>query len=331
MWIVRLALTRPHTFIVMAITIAIFGVLSIAQMAVDIFPSIDVPIVSCIWTYTGMSPYYIENLVTTVTETWLTSTVNGIERMESMSLSGMSVIKVYLHKGSDIGEAVATVTAVGNAVLDYLPPGITPPFVTVSSATDVPVIQLQIGSKTLSEAELFDIANNFVRNQLATIQGATIPFPYGGKYRQVMIDLNPSALVATGLSANDVVQVVNSQSIIAPSGTAKMGTYEYIMTLNNIPKVLDHLNNIPLKSYKGAVVYLRDVANAHDGYQPQLNIVNKDGRRAVLFSILKNGDASTLSVVNRIKEALPRIQAIVPKECQITLMTDQSIFVKECV
>ncbi len=331
MWIVELALTRPHTFIVMALSIAIFGVLSLAQMAVDIFPTIDVPIVSCIWTYTGMSPYYVENLVTTVTETWLTSTVNGIERMESMSLSGMSVIKIYLHKGTDIGEAVAMVTSVGNAVINYLPPSITPPFVTVSSATDVPVLQLQIGSKTLSEAQLFDIAQNFVRLQLATIQGATIPFPSGGKYRQVMIDLNPAALVATGLSANDVVQAINNQSIIAPSGTAKMGTYEYIMTLNNIPNAIEQLNQIPIKSYKGAVVFVRDVANAHDGYQPQLNIVNKDGRRAVLFSILKNGDASTLAVVNRIKEALPRIQAIVPKECQISLMTDQSVFVKECV
>jgi multidrug efflux pump subunit AcrB len=336
MWIVELALKRAHTFIVMALTIGIFGILSLAQMAVDIFPSIDVPIVSCIWTYTGMSPYYVENLVTTVTETWLTSTVNGIEHMESMSLSGMSVIKVYLHKGTDIGEAVAMVTAVGNAVINYLPPAITPPFVTVSSATDVPVLQLQIGSKPgakrqLSEAELFDIAQNFVRLQLATIQGATIPFPSGGKYRQVMIDLIPQALVATGLSANDVVQAVNAQSIIAPSGTAKMGTYEYIMTLNNIPTVIDQLNNIPIKSHKDAVVYLRDVATAHDGYQPQLNIVNKDGQRAVLFSILKNGDASTLAVVNRIKEALPRIRSIVPPECEISLMTDQSIFVRDCV
>jgi multidrug efflux pump subunit AcrB len=193
---------------------------------VDIFPAIDIPIVSCVWTYTGMSPYNIEKLVTSVTETWLTSTVNGIEHMESMSVNGISVIKVFLHKGTDIGQSVAMVTSVGNAVLDWLPPGITPPFITISSATDVPVLQLGINSKTLSEAELFDIANNFVRIQLATVQGATIPFPYGGKYRQVMIDLDPKALIATGLSANDVVTAVNSQSIIAPSGTAKMGPYE---------------------------------------------------------------------------------------------------------
>jgi multidrug efflux pump subunit AcrB len=278
-----------------------------------------------------MSPYYIEKLVTGVTETWLTSTVNGIEHIESMSVSGISVIKVYLHKGSDLGQAVAMVTSVGNAVLDWLPPGITPPFTTISSATDVPVIQLGINSKTLSEAELFDIANNFVRVQLAVIQGATIPFPYGGKYREVLIDLDPQALYATNLSAQDVVNAVNAQSIIAPSGTAKLGTYEYIMTLNNTPRVIDHLNNIPIKSYKGAMVFVRDVANVHDGYQPQLNIVNQDGRRAVLFNILRNGSASTMGVVNALKAALPRIKSIVPPACNIEILTDQSIFVRECI
>lgn len=331
MWIVQLALRQPHTFVVMALSILLFGVISIKSMAVDIFPFIDVPIVSCVWTYTGMSPGNVENLVTTVTETWLTSTVNGIERLESMSLSGLSIIKVYLHKGTDIGEAVAMVTSVGNAVIDYLPPGITPPFVTVSSATDVPVLQMQIGSKTLTEAQLFDIANNFVRNQLATIQGATIPFPYGGKYRVVMADLDPNALAATGISANEVVQAMNKQNIIAPSGTAKMGTYEYIMTLNNIPKAIELLNSVPIKSTNDTTIFVRDVANVHDGYNPQLNVVNENGRRAVLFNILKNGDASTLSVVQRIKDALPRIQSMVPKACEIKLLTDQSIFVRECV
>jgi multidrug efflux pump subunit AcrB len=334
MWIVELALKQAHTFIVMALAILIFGVMSIKQMAVDIFPSIDVPIVSCVWTYTGMSPKNVENLVTTVTETWLTSTVNGIEHIESMSLSGMSIIKVFLHKQTDIGESVAMVTAMGNAVLKYLPPGITPPFVTVSSATDVPVLQLRIGSKTLSEEVLFDVANNIVRTQLATIQGATIPFPYGGKYREVVVDLEPKALVACGLSATDVVRAVNAQNIIAPSGTAKMGTYEYIMTLNNIPKAIDELNNIPIKTSNGAVVFVKDVAHVHDGYIPQLNIVNQDGRRAVLFNILKNGDASTLSVVSRIKEALPRLQAVAEgfaPGVEISILTDQSIFVRECV
>ena len=334
MWIVELALKRAYTFIVMALAIALFGVISASKMAVDIFPTIDVPIVSCCWTYTGMSPYNIEKLVTTVTETWLTSTVNGIEHLESMSVSGISVIKVFLHKGTDVGQAVAMVTSVGNAVLNWLPPGITPPFVTISSATDVPVLQLGIGGKGLSEAQLFDIANNFVRLQLATIQGATIPFPYGGKYRQVMIDLDPPSLISHGLSAMDVVNAVNVQSIIAPSGTAKMGPYEYIVTLNNMPKVIDKLNDIPIKSQGDSVVYVRDVANVHDGYQPQLNIVNQDSRRAVLFNILKNGDASTLAVVNRIKDALPRIRSSIhgfAPTCEVNVLTDQSVFVRECV
>lgn len=331
MWIVELALSKPHTFVVMALSILLFGIISIKKMAVDIFPFIDVPIVSCVWTYTGMSPANIENLITTVTETWLTSTVNGIDHLESMSVSGLSIIKVYLHKGTDVGQSVAMVTSVGNAVIDYLPPGITPPFVTVSSATDVPVLQLQIGSKTLSEAQLFDIANNFVRNQLATIQGATIPFPYGGKYRVVMIDLDPYALAATNISPKDVVTAINKQNIIAPSGTAKMGTYEYIMTLNNIPKSIDKLNDLPVKSANGTTVFVRDVAHVHDGYNPQLNVVNENGRRAVLFNILKNGDASTLAVVQRIKDALPRIQSMVPPACDIKLLTDQSVFVRECV
>lgn len=331
MWIVELALKAPHTFIVMALAIALFGVMSIKQMAVDIFPSIDIPIVSCVWTYTGMSPYNVENLITTVTERWLTSTVNGIEHIESTSLSGMSIIKVYLHKGTDIGEAVAMVTAMGNAVLEYLPAGLTPPFVTVSSATDVPVLQLGINSKTMTEAELFDIANNFVRNQLATVQGATIPFPYGGKYRQVMIDLNPDALVACGVSAEDVSKAINLQSIIAPSGTAKLGSYEYIMTLNNVPGKIEELNNIPVKTSKGTVVFVRDVAFVHDGFQPQINIVNQDGRRAVLFNILKNGSASTLAVVENVKQVLPRVKQIVPAACNIQILVDQSVFVRDCV
>jgi multidrug efflux pump subunit AcrB len=330
-WIVELALKRPHTFIVMAIAIFLFGVLSIMQMAVDIFPPIDVPIVSCVWTYTGMSPYNVENLITTVTERWLTSTVNGIEHVESSSLSGMAIIKVYLYKGTDIGEAVAMMTSVGNAVIDYLPPGITPPFITVTSATDVPVLQLGINSKTMSEAQLFDTANNFVRTQLATIQGATVPFPYGGKYKEVLVDLDARALVATGLSATDVVNAINTQSIIAPSGTAKMGTYEYIMTLNNIPSAIEKLNAIPVKAQNGAVVFVGDVAHVHDGFQPQINIINQDGRRAVLFNVLRNGTASTMAVVNRLKKLLPVVQAIVPPACKISILSDQSIFVKECV
>jgi len=331
MWIVRLALSQPHTFIVMSILIALFGIVSLKGMAIDIFPSIDVPIVSCVWTYTGMSPKDIENLVTTPTERAFTSTVNGIDHIESMSLRGMSIIKIYLHKGTDIGQSVAAVTAIGNSILKTLPPGMTPPVVTQSSATDVPVLELVVGSQKLSEAELFDTANNFIRNALAVVQGATIPFPNGGKYRQVTVDLYPEKLIGYGLSANDVVQAVNSQSIIAPGGTAKMGQFEYIVTLNNQPQVINTLNDVPIKSQNGAVIYVRDVAFVHDGYQPQLNIVNLDGSRAVIMSILKNGAASTLAVVNQIKAVLPQVRGIVPPSVTVDILVDQSKFVQECV
>jgi multidrug efflux pump subunit AcrB len=332
MWIVELALRRPHTFIVVAIAIAMFGVLSLLRMPVDIFPNINVPIVSCIWTYWGMSPYNMENLVTWVTERALTSTVNGIDHIESMSLNGMSIIKVYLHTNTPIGPSVAMVTSVGSAIIRTLPRGISPPYVTASSATDVPVLQLVLTSNTLNEAKLFDIANNVVRSQLATIQGATIPFPYGGKYRQVMIDLHPNALTAMQLSPTDVISALDAQNVIAPTGTAKMGPYEYVIDMNNMARSIDELNNFPIKTTKhGTVVFLRDVGQAHDGAQPQLNIVNLNGKRAVLFNVLKSGNASTMSVVQRCKAALPRIRTIVPPECKIEVLTDQSIFVEGCV
>jgi multidrug efflux pump subunit AcrB len=331
MWIVELALKRPHTFIVLALTIAMFGILSIVRMPVDIFPTIDVPVVSCVWTYQGMSPYNMENLVTTVCERALTSTINGIKYMESTSLSGMSIVKLYLQKGTEIGEAVAMTEAVGTAILRQLPRGISPPFVTASSATDVPVIQLGLSSDTLNEAQLFDIANNFVRSQLATIQGTTVPFPYGGKYRQVSIDLDPDALVAFGLSANDVMNAVKNQSVVYPCGTAKMGPFEYIVIMNNIPATIEELNALPIKAANGAVIFVRDLAHVHDGNQPQLNIVNHNGKRSVLFNILKSGNASTLSVVQRVKALLPHIRSIVPPSCKIQILTDQSTFVRECV
>ncbi|PZM81173.1 MAG: AcrB/AcrD/AcrF family protein [Candidatus Melainabacteria bacterium] len=331
MWIVQLALKQPHTFIVMALLIFLFGFISVKQMPVDIFPNIDEPIVSCVWTYTGMQPDDIENLLTTVTERALTSTVKDIQHMESMSLSGMSIIKIFLHQGGNIAEAVAQVASTGNAIMKQLPPNITPPLVTQSSATDVPVLQLVVGSKKLGEAELFDCANSFIRIQLAVVQGSTIPYPNGGKYRQVMIDLNPDSLAGYGLTPYDIVQAVNKQSIIAPSGTAKMGDIEYIVSLNNMPKVIDTLNDIPLKHVKGATVYLKDVAFVHDGFQPQLNIVNLNNSRAVIMSILKNGDASTLAVVNQVKGLMNQIRASVPKSVTVDILTDQSKFVVECV
>lgn len=331
MWIVQLALNRPHTILAAAITIVIFGIISLHKMAVDIFPVINIPIVSVAWTYTGLSPYFMENIVTSVTERALTSTVNGIKRMESVSVSGISVIKLYLNEGIDVGEDVAMATSVGAALMRQMPKGINPPFVTASSATDVPVLQLAIMSNSMSEAQLFDIANNLLRSQLATVQGTKIPFPYGGKYRQVMVDLDPKALYAYQLSADAIVTVLKNQNVVAPTGTIKMGSSEYIINLNNVPGKIEELNAVPVKTQAGATVFLRDVAHVHDGAQPQLNIVNIDGHRAVLFNILKNADASTLDVVNGVKKQLPRLRSIVPAACDIKVISDQSEFVRECV
>jgi multidrug efflux pump subunit AcrB len=339
MWIVELALRRPHTFVVMAIVIAMFGVISIAKMAIDIFPPINIPVVSCVWTYQGMSPYDMENLITTVTERALTSTINGIQRMESMSLSGMSIVKVYLQKGTPVGESVSMVASVGTAIRRQMPRGISAPFVTSSSASDVPVIQLALHSDTLDEAKVFDVANNMVRSQLATVPGTITPFPYGGKFRQVMVDIDPAKLTATGLSPEDIVNAIKNENVIDPDGTAKMGGHEYIVTLNNMARNIDDLNAIPVKSVtknhdgktEQQTVFLRDVAQVHDGYQPQTNIVNINGKRAVLFNILKAGEASTLSVVQNVKAMLPRLREIVPKGVSIDVLVDQSTFVKECI
>jgi multidrug efflux pump subunit AcrB len=331
MWIVQLALRKPHTFFVMGIIIILFGVISILRMPIDIFPDIDIPIVSCIWTYQGMSPWEMENLVSMVTERALTSTINGIDHMESTSVNSMSIIKVYLHQGTPIGEAVSMVGSVGTAILRTLPRGIYPPFVTASSATDVPVLQLSIHSEKLNEAQLFDIANNFIRTQLATVQGTTTAFPYGGKVRQVVVDLDPQAMVATNLSASEVITAINNSNVIAPTGTAKIGPYEYIMDLNSIPATIKELNQIPVKTVNKAVVFVQDVAQVHDGYIPQLNIVNRNGKRSLLFNILRSGKASTLSVVQRVKEALPHIKSMIPPECKVDIITDESLFVKDCV
>lgn len=331
MWIVELALRRPHTFVVMAITIAMFGVISIVKMAVDIFPVIDIPVVSCVWTYAGMSPYDMENMVTTVTERALTSTINGIQRMESMSLAGMSIVKVYLQQGTPVGESVSMVASVGSAIRRQMPSGINAPFVTASSATDVPVIQLALHSDTLDQAKVFDIANNLLRSQLATVQGTITPFPYGGKFRQVMVDIDPIKMTAMGVDPEDIVNAINNENVINPDGTAKMGKFEYILTLNNIAKNIDDLNNIPVKSLNEKTVFVRDVAQVHDGYQPQTNIVNINGKPAVLFNILKAGEASTLSVVKNVKELLPRLRQIVPPSCSIDVLVDQSKFVQDCV
>ncbi|UFP93761.1 efflux RND transporter permease subunit [Gloeobacter morelensis] len=331
MWIVRLALRRPYTFIVASLLVVLLGVVTIRRMATDILPEIDVPVVSVIWAYPGVSPEDMEKRVVTVAERAYTTTVNDIEHMESQSMNGVSVIKVFFQPGAKVEAAVAQLTSISQTVLRILPPGITPPLIIRYSAASVPVLQVGIGSKTLSEQELYDYNLNFVRTQLATVQGASIPLPYGGKPRQVMIDLDPEALFARGLSATDVTAAINAQNLILPAGTAKIGEREYNVQINSSPEVLAQLADLPIREVNGSTVYIRDVAQVRDGYAVQSNVVRQDGRRSSLLTVIKNGGASTLDVVERIQAALPRIQATLPPELEVKLLFDQSVFVRAAV
>ncbi|BAC88817.1 efflux RND transporter permease subunit [Gloeobacter violaceus] len=331
MWIVRLALRRPYTFIVASLLVVLLGVVTIRRMATDILPEIDVPVVSVIWAYPGVSPEDMEKRIVTVAERAYTTTVNDIEHMESQSMNGVSVIKVFFQPGAKVEAAVAQLTSISQTILRILPPGITPPLIIRYSAASVPVLQVGIGSKTLSEQELYDYNLNFVRTQLATVQGASIPLPYGGKPRQVMIDLDPEALFARGLSATDVTAAINAQNLILPAGTAKIGEREYNVQINSSPEVLAQLADLPIREVNGSTVYIRDVAQVRDGYAVQTNVVRQDGRRSSLLTVIKNGGASTLDVVERIKAALPRIQATLPPELEVKLLFDQSLFVRAAV
>jgi multidrug efflux pump subunit AcrB len=328
MWIVRLALRRPYTFVVMALLIAIVGALTIARTPVDIFPSINIPVVSVIWQYTGLSPNEMEGRMITVSERAMTTTVNSIEHIESQSLNGVGLIRVFFQPDAKVEAGVAEVTAINQTLLRIMPPGTTPPLVIRYSASNVPILQLAVNSDTLTEQQLYDYAQNFVRTQLATVQGAQVPLPWGGKQRQVMVDLDPVALYGKGLSAADISSAINVQNVILPAGTAKMGPTEYNVRTNSSPDVLDALNDIPVKQVGDATVYLRDVAQVRDGFAVQTSMVHVDGRRAALLTILKTPSASTLDIVQRVKDALPRIQATVPQELGIKQLFDQSVFVR---
>jgi multidrug efflux pump subunit AcrB len=328
MWIVRLALRRPYTFVVAALVIALLGAVSILRMPADIFPEINIPVVSVIYSYSGMAPEEMERRIVTVAERSFTTTVNDIEHQESQSLFGVSHIKIFFQPNARIEAAVAQINAQSNSILRVLPPGIFPPNILRYNAASVPVLQVSISSDTLSEQELYDYGTNFIRTQLATVQGASVPLPYGGKYRQIMVDLDPQALYAQGLSATDVANAINAQNLIIPAGTAKMGEREYSVRLNSSPEVVSELNRLPLKQVKGATVYVGDVAQVRDGYAVQTNVVRENGRRSALITILKSGGASTLDIVERVKKALPRIQATLPKELKLKYLFDQSIFVR---
>src|SRR5881409_3137517 len=331
MWIVRLALRRPYTFIVMALLIAIGGVLTIARTPVDIFPEINIPVISVIWQFSGLSPNEVEGRMVTISERAMTTTVNSIEHIESQSLAGVGLIRVFFQPDASIGSADAEVTAINETLLRTMPPGKTPPLIIRYSASNVPILQLGLQSPTLSEQQLYDYGLNFIRTQLATVQGAQVPLPYGGKPRQIMVDLDQQALLAKGLSASDVTNAVNAQNLILPAGSAKMGTREYSVRLNSSPEAVSALNDFPIRQVNGAMIYIRDVAQVRDGFAVQINVVRQDGRRSSLMTVLKSIGASTLDIVRRVRETLPRIQATLPPELNLQFLFDQSVFVRAAV
>jgi multidrug efflux pump subunit AcrB len=331
MWIVRLALRRPYTFAVFALLLLIIGPLSILNTPTDIFPNIDIPVVSIVWQYSGLSAVDMANRIITITERTLTTTVDNIDHIESQSLDGVGVVKVYFQPKVTLATAIAQITAVSQTQLRMLPTGTTPPLVITYTASSVPILQLGLSGQGLSEQQLNDYGLNFIRTQFATVEGAESPYPYGGKQRQVQVDLDLKALQARGLSPNDVVNAIAAQNLILPSGTMKVGSFEYQLATNSAPSTIAGLNDLPIKSVNGAVIYVHDVAHVRDGFPPQTNIVRVDGQRASLMTVLKNGDVSTLDIISRIRALLPLIAQQLPPELRITPLSDQSIFVRGAI
>src|SRR5262245_583259 len=331
MWIVKLALRRPYTFVVIALLILVLGGLSIVSMSTDIFPNINIPVVTVLWQYGGLTPDDMAKRIATYSEYVTSSTVDNIRTIESQTLSGISVIKVFLQPGANVDGAIAQLASVSQTVLRFTPPGTQPPFILRYNASSVPILQLSLSSPTWSEAQLYDYGLYRVRQALAPIQGLTLPLPYGGKPRQIMVDLDPQALLAKGLSPNDVSAALTAQNLTLPSGTAKMGTRDYIVSLNSSPSTIAALNEVPIKQVNGATVYVRDIGHVRDGFDVQTNIVRQDGRRSVLLSILKSGGASTLDIVKRVQASLPDIRAAAPAGLELKELFDQSLFVRAAV
>ncbi|MDR0240389.1 MAG: efflux RND transporter permease subunit [Burkholderia sp.] len=331
MWIVNLALKRPYTFIVMAIMIVLATPLALMRTPVDVLPAINIPVISVIWNYSGFSATEMTNRITSVHERILTTTVNNIQHVESTSLPGIAVVKVFLQPGANVQTAIAQTVSSAQAIVRQMPQGATPPLVITYSASSIPVIQLGLSSKTLSEQSLADIALNFLRPQLITVPGVQIPFPYGGRTRVVAIDLDPQALLAKGLTPADIVNAVNAQNLVLPTGTAKMGQTEYRIDTNASADTIADINNLPVQTVNGATTYLREVAAVRDGFAPQTNVVRQNGQRGVLISILKSGDASTLKVVSDLKSLLPKVIPTLPEGLTITPLFDQSVFVNAAV
>lgn len=331
MWIVKLALRRPYTFVVAAMLLLLVTPLVLLRTAIDIFPSIDIPVISVVWQYAGLSAQEVEQRLIYLHERALSATVNDIEHIESNAYNGVGIIKVFLRQGASVDGGVAQVTAIAQTILRQMPPGQTPPLVIRYNASTVPILQYAVGGKGFSEQELYDVSQNAIRVGLSTVQGAAVPWPYGGKTRLVSVDLDLQALKARNLTAQDVVNAINSQNLILPSGTAKIGSTEYDVELNSSPRVLDELNDLPIKTVNGATIYVREVAQIRDGYQPQQNVVRRDGVRGALLTILKSGAASTLQVVERVKAAMPGIVKGLPPGLEVQEFADQSIFVRAAV
>ncbi len=331
MWIVRLALRRPYTFVVLSLLLFFLGPVVILRTPVDIFPNIDIPVVSVVWNYAGLSPQQLSDRITVQFERSLTTTVNDIEHTESQTLNGVSVIKIYFRPSVNISQAVAQVTAIAQTALKQYPQGSTPPLIIQYSASSVPVLQLGLSGNGLTEQQLNDYGTNFIRTQLATVQGASIPFPYGGKQRQVQVDIDTRKLQSFGLSASDVVNAVGTQNIILPAGDVKIGSIDYEVETNSAPQTIAELNDLPIKTVNGATIYLRDIGDVRDGFPPQTNIVRVDGQRAALMSIQKTGDASTLDIISNVRAQLPMILAQLPPSLRIRPIADQSVFVKSAI
>ncbi|HVN82007.1 MAG TPA: efflux RND transporter permease subunit [Terriglobia bacterium] len=331
MWLVRVALNRPYTFVVASLLILILSLVAILRTPSDIFPDINIPVVSMVWSYTGLAPEDIEQRMVTLSERFATTVVNDIEHIESQSHFGLGIIKIFFQQGADINGAIAQVTAVGQPAIKYMPPGATPPLVVAYTASSVPILQLGLSSPTLSEGQVFDLGVNFLRVQLADIEGAAIPYPFGGKQRQVSVDLDPQALLARRVSGAEVVSAISSQNLILPQGTIKLGRREYDVELNSSPRRVGELNDLPIKVVNGTTVYVRDVAHVHDGFQFQTNIVHVNGHRSALLTIYKTGKASTLDIVRRVRAELPRIQAGLPSALKVDAVADQSLFVRAAI
>ena len=331
MWIARIAMDRPYSFVVLALLILLSGVFTVVRIPVDIFPNINIPVVAAIWSYTGLSPDDISKRIILLTEKAAQTDVSNVEHTESQSLNGIAVAKYFFQPNVNEDLAYAQITGVSQTLLKSAPPGTTPPSILAFDASTVPVIQLSLSSPTLSEAQIFDLGSNVVRTALATVPGAAIPFPYGGKMRQIQVDLDPDALRAKGLSGTDVTKAIAAQNLVLPAGTQKIGKLEYFVRLNASPTEVAQLNDLPVATRDGSVVYVRDVAHVRDGSPPQTNIVRQQGHRAALMSILKTGSSSTLDVINGIKEKLPYIQTLLPPDLKIQIVGDQSIFVRSAV